>query len=44
MTEMTPANNSTARYLWAAVGVLGVATMSLGAVLLNPQWRSAATC
>ena len=43
MTEMTPANNSTARYLWAAVGVLGVATMSLGAVLLNPQWRSAAT-
>ena len=43
MTEMTPANTSTARYLWVAVGVLGAATMSLGAVLLNPQWRSTAT-
>lgn len=43
MTEMTPANTSTARYLWVAVGVLGAATVSLGAVLLNPQWRSTAT-
>ncbi len=43
MTEMTPATPSTARYLWAAVGVLGAATIALGAVLLNPQWRSADT-
>ncbi len=42
MTEVTPANTPTARYLWVAVGVLGAATISLGAVLLNPQWRSTA--
>ena len=39
MTEITP--TSTARYLWVAVGVLGAATLTLGAVLLNPQWRAA---
>lgn len=43
MTESTPTNSSTARYLWAAVGVLGAATIALGAVLLNPQWRTADT-
>ncbi len=43
MTEMTPVNLPTARYLWIAVGVLGAATMSMGAALLNPQWRSAAS-
>lgn len=43
MTEMTPATTPTARYLWAAIGVLGAATLSLGAVLLNPQWRPADT-
>jgi outer membrane lipoprotein SlyB len=41
MTDLTPANPSTARYPWAAVGVLGAATIALGAVLLNPQWRGA---
>lgn len=40
MTELNSANPSTARYLWAAVGVLGAATIALGAVVLNPQWRS----
>lgn len=43
MTESTPTNSSTARYLWAAVGVLGAATIALGAVLLNPQWRTGDT-
>ncbi len=43
MTPATPANPSTARFLWAAVGVLGAATIALGAVVLNPQWRSADT-
>lgn len=44
MTELnstTPTNSSAPRYLWAAVGVLGAATIALGAVVLNPQWRSA---
>lgn len=43
MTDLTPANPATARYLWGAVGVLGAATIALGAVLLNPQWRAADT-
>ena len=43
MTELTPSNPSAPRYLWAAVGVLGAATIALGAVVLNPQWRSANT-
>lgn len=43
MTPATPANPSTARFLWTAVGVLGAATIALGAVVLNPQWRSADT-
>ena len=43
LNSTTPASPSAPRYLWAAVGVLGAATIALGAVVLNPQWRSADT-